>query len=212
MWSWRKRRGNSFCSARKALVKSSAPFLFSRGIRVHPPVVDGRSAIQTSLPASRWQGRKLAEIIPIHGTPEEPDRAEFDGKVLLVLQQLLAIPHGRLPRERVARPGPLANLLRRHRQDHRRVPRSVSQPSPGACGLRLPGPDWLYPMSRLPKECLGRVSNAIGRARIGGLNPQSPARFTNWRVRGRFRRRWGGRFSSAQVIVRWMCNQRCTGS
>lgn len=33
------------------------------------------------------------DIIPIHGTPREPDRAEIDGEVLLVLQKLLAIPH-----------------------------------------------------------------------------------------------------------------------
>jgi len=33
------------------------------------------------------------DILPIHGCPEEPARAEFDAEVLAVLRRLLAIPH-----------------------------------------------------------------------------------------------------------------------
>jgi hypothetical protein len=33
------------------------------------------------------------DILPIHGCPEEPARAEFDAEVLVVLRQLLSIPH-----------------------------------------------------------------------------------------------------------------------
>lgn len=33
------------------------------------------------------------DILPIHGQPEEPDRAEFDAEVLRVLSRLLSIPH-----------------------------------------------------------------------------------------------------------------------
>lgn len=33
------------------------------------------------------------DIIPFHGQPEDPDRAEFDHEVLSVLRRLLAIPH-----------------------------------------------------------------------------------------------------------------------
>ena len=33
------------------------------------------------------------DILPIHGKPEEPDRAEFDAEVLRLLPRLLAIPH-----------------------------------------------------------------------------------------------------------------------
>lgn len=33
------------------------------------------------------------DILPIHGCPEEPARAEFDGEVLAVLRRLLSIPH-----------------------------------------------------------------------------------------------------------------------
>jgi hypothetical protein len=33
------------------------------------------------------------DILPIHGRPEEPGRAEFDAEVLVVLRRLLAIPH-----------------------------------------------------------------------------------------------------------------------
>jgi len=33
------------------------------------------------------------DILPIHGKPEEPDRAEFDAHVLRVLPRLLSIPH-----------------------------------------------------------------------------------------------------------------------
>jgi hypothetical protein len=33
------------------------------------------------------------DILPIHGCPEEPARAEFDAEVLVVLRRFLAIPH-----------------------------------------------------------------------------------------------------------------------
>jgi hypothetical protein len=33
------------------------------------------------------------DILPIHGKPEEPERAEFDAEVLRVLPRLLSIPH-----------------------------------------------------------------------------------------------------------------------
>lgn len=33
------------------------------------------------------------DVLPIHGRPEEPVRAEFDAEVLVVLRRLLAIPH-----------------------------------------------------------------------------------------------------------------------
>lgn len=33
------------------------------------------------------------DVLPIHGRPEEPSRAEFDAEVLVVLRRLLAIPH-----------------------------------------------------------------------------------------------------------------------
>jgi hypothetical protein len=33
------------------------------------------------------------DILPIHGRPDLPDRAEFDAEVLAVLRRLLAIPH-----------------------------------------------------------------------------------------------------------------------
>jgi hypothetical protein len=33
------------------------------------------------------------DILPIHGSPELPERAEFDAEVLVVLQRLLAIQH-----------------------------------------------------------------------------------------------------------------------
>ena len=33
------------------------------------------------------------DILPIHGCPDIPERAEFDAEVLVVLQRLLAIPH-----------------------------------------------------------------------------------------------------------------------
>jgi hypothetical protein len=33
------------------------------------------------------------DILPIHGCPEEPARAEFDAEVLVLLRRLLAIPH-----------------------------------------------------------------------------------------------------------------------
>lgn len=33
------------------------------------------------------------DILPIHGCPKEPARAEFDAEVLAVLRRLLAIPH-----------------------------------------------------------------------------------------------------------------------
>jgi hypothetical protein len=33
------------------------------------------------------------DMLPIHGCPEEPARAEFDAEVLIVLRQLLSIPH-----------------------------------------------------------------------------------------------------------------------
>jgi len=33
------------------------------------------------------------DILPIHGRPDLPERAEFDSEVLTVLQRLLAIPH-----------------------------------------------------------------------------------------------------------------------
>ena len=33
------------------------------------------------------------DVLPIHGRPDVPERAEFDSEVLLVLQALLAIPH-----------------------------------------------------------------------------------------------------------------------
>jgi hypothetical protein len=33
------------------------------------------------------------DILPIHGEPENPDRAEFDAEVLQVLSRLLSIPH-----------------------------------------------------------------------------------------------------------------------
>jgi hypothetical protein len=33
------------------------------------------------------------DILPIHGRPEQPERAEFDAEVLVVLRRLLAVPH-----------------------------------------------------------------------------------------------------------------------
>jgi hypothetical protein len=33
------------------------------------------------------------DILPIHGRPDVPERAEFDSEVLVVLRRLLAIPH-----------------------------------------------------------------------------------------------------------------------
>lgn len=33
------------------------------------------------------------DLLPIHGRPEEPGRAEFDAEVLQILSRLLAIPH-----------------------------------------------------------------------------------------------------------------------
>lgn len=33
------------------------------------------------------------DVLPIHGRPDDPSRAEFDAEVLVVLRRLLAIPH-----------------------------------------------------------------------------------------------------------------------
>ena len=54
----------------------------------HLSHLDEKGANPLNLACYMWW-----DILPIHGCPEEPARADFDGEVLAVLRLLLAIPH-----------------------------------------------------------------------------------------------------------------------
>jgi hypothetical protein len=95
---------NSCSEAMFALVDSSVPLsLRLRALRSFVPVfeqvmarrcsshlsyIDEPGANPLNSACYMWW-----DILPIHGRPDLPERAEFDAEVLVVLERLLAIPH-----------------------------------------------------------------------------------------------------------------------
>lgn len=79
------------------------PTLRLRALRVFVPLFEQVMAVRCSRHLSHLDERGANplnsacymwwDILPIHGRPDMPERAEFDAEVLVVLRRLLAIPH-----------------------------------------------------------------------------------------------------------------------
>ena len=95
---------NSCSEYMYSLVDSSVPLATRlRALRSFVPLFEQVMALRCSphlshldeQPANPLNGSCYMwwDILPIHGKPEEPERAEFDSEVLRVLAQILSIPH-----------------------------------------------------------------------------------------------------------------------
>jgi hypothetical protein len=94
---------NSCCEFMYSLVDPVIPFsLRIRALRSFVPLFEQIMAARCSAHLSHLDEHGANalnsacymwwDILPIHGHPEEPTRAEFDSEVLVVLKRLLAIP------------------------------------------------------------------------------------------------------------------------